>query len=728
MNVRTELKSHSTAAEGSATLDTDSPADLCWRLLNAEASSDNATEDGRRHVQSVHRMVVSDAAAVSDDAPDATTLVQRLRTHLKTDAAATHCSAMAVDELRFVALQCAPQGLLAGCLLQEAANPSVCHEALSAKLHGIHAWHVGQGPLSPGQPALYRHLLEAVEVRLPAVSSQHLFDHAEILSSSWDLPAYRLGLAQHSQARCHEMLGAALFDLSVALPGPLQRAVDAGALVGAKYVAARLGDARLRMLDQAQQAIRMAWNAPVGTDLHGSSLSAGQSVALGFMASLHLSQRWERDVQAHMRGGHIGPWQSMVRLVQRKGRYAVGYHGRQTLVRQPFDDLIVRDPQGFVRALAQSRWVSPGQPDESLLLTKLLRFGGPMFRVFADDETTVIRQWIAALPLEDDAQGEGLASGPAARCASPSVGRHRSFVKNAVASKPAAPRELYHRLLNIEGHADARADALVYAQTWLARSAAGVRQSSRAMPFEDYAHERLRHWFEGRALAQAQSYAGKPKDIEKSREDVVDEAVQLCPMIFVDGAWLQHWTRAGLVDTPVGALLYKIYSDEIGNGLVELNHPAIYRKLMRQMGIEMPDFRTREFTRFSRFDETAFDVPAFWLSVSQFPRRFLPETLGLNLAMELSGVGGAYRTARDELRNYGYDTLFVDLHNTIDNASTGHSALALQAIELHMDPFVTACNPPEIRSQWQRVWVGFCALASPKQSWTEVFKRPRYGT
>ena len=248
------------------------------------------------------------------------------------------------------------------------------------------------------------------------------------------------------------------------------------------------------------------------------------------------------------------------------------------------------------------------------------------------------------------------------------------------------------------------------------------------MPFEDYAHERLRHWFEGRALAQAQSYAGTPKDIEKSREDVVDEAVQLCPMIFVDGAWLQHWTRAGLVDTPVGALLYKIYSDEIGNGLVELNHPAIYRTLMRQMGIEMPDFRTREFTRFSRFDETAFDVAAFWLSVSQFPRRFLPETLGLNLAMEISGVGGAYRTARDELRHYGYDTLFVDLHNTIDNASTGHSALALQAIELHMDPFVTACNPPEIRSQWQRVWVGFCALASPRQSWTELFTRPRYGT
>lgn len=674
-------------------------------------------------------MVISDVAALSGDAPNVTTLVMRLLARLNTDAPATPSTALAFDELRFIALQCAPQGLLAGCLLQDTANPSLCHEALSAIVHGMHAWHVGQGQgqLTQGQPALYRHLLETVDVQLPAVSSRHLFEHVDILCSSWDLSAYRLSLAQHPESCRHEILGAALLDLFVALPGPLQRAVGAGALAGAKYVSARLDDARLRMIDQARQAIQLALDASDAVDLDRSGPSAAQRVALGFMSSLHLLRRWERDVEANLQGGHIGPWRSMVRLVQRKGRYAVDYHGRQTLAQQPFDDLIVRDPEGFVRALARSRWVSPGKPDGSLLFTKLLRFGGPMFRVFSDDEITILRQWIAALPLENDEQADRHAPEPATSSTCPFMDMHHPLVQNLVASIPPAPRELYHRLLNIERHAASRAEALGYAQTWLARSAAAPRQSNHSLPFEDYAHERLRHWFEDRVLAQAQSYAGTPKDIVKSREEVVDEAVQLCPMIFVDGAWLQRWTRAGLVDTPVGALLYKIYSDEIGNGEVDLNHPTIYRALMQQMGVEMPDFRTREFTRFPRFDATAFDVPAFWLSVSQFPRRFLPETLGLNLAMELSGVGGAYRTARDELRHYGYSTLFVDLHNTIDNASTGHSALALQAIELHMDRFVAACNRTEIRSQWHRVWAGFCALASPKPRWTELFKKPRYG-
>jgi hypothetical protein len=104
----------------------------------------------------------------------------------------------------------------------------------------------------------------------------------------------------------------------------------------------------------------------------------------------------------------------------------------------------------------------------------------------------------------------------------------------------------------------------------------------------------------------------------------------------------------------------------------------------------------------------------------------MPETLGLNLAMELSGVGGAYRTARDELRHYGFSTLFVDLHNTIDNVSTGHSAMAVAAIEMYMDQ-VTHLNDQALTAlHWRRVCVGYSALTSPAKNWREMFRRPRY--
>jgi hypothetical protein len=151
----------------------------------------------------------------------------------------------------------------------------------------------------------------------------------------------------------------------------------------------------------------------------------------------------------------------------------------------------------------------------------------------------------------------------------------------------------------------------------------------------------------------------------------------------------------------------------VGNGDSELNHPNVYRALIEDMGIEMPAFDTPAFCRWERLRDEAFRVPCFWLAVSQFPRRFMPETLGLNLAMELSGVGGAYRTARDQLRHYGFSTLFVDLHNTIDNVSTGHSARAVEAIERYMDDILATHRRDLIQAHWKRVWTGYRALVPP---------------
>jgi hypothetical protein len=94
--------------------------------------------------------------------------------------------------------------------------------------------------------------------------------------------------------------------------------------------------------------------------------------------------------------------------------------------------------------------------------------------------------------------------------------------------------------------------------------------------------------------------------------------------------------------------------------------------------------------------------------------------------MELSGVGGAYRTARDELHQHGFSTMFVDLHNTIDNVSTGHSAMALHAIEMWMDQVLRNGDARQVRNDWLRVWTGFRALAAPPRSWREWLRPVRY--
>jgi hypothetical protein len=290
----------------------------------------------------------------------------------------------------------------------------------------------------------------------------------------------------------------------------------------------------------------------------------------------------------------------------------------------------------------------------------------------------------------------------------------------------ASARRLYQRLLDTEAHSEACAEGLAFALHWLGRAARKLHGEPGALPFGRYSHQRFRRWFEDRCAAQVRSYAGPQALESKSRDVVIAEALQLCPMIFVDGAWLQRWTNAGLTETPIGALLYTIFSDEIGNGDLAQNHPNIYRALMREMDVDLPDFREPAFAQDLRLRDAAFEVPAFWLSLSLFPRRFLPETLGLNLAMELSGVGGAYRVARDELRQHGFSTLFVDLHNTIDNVSTGHAAMAAQAVELCMDEALASHDEHAVARRWRRIWVGFRALSPPPWHWSELLCRPHY--
>lgn len=714
-------------------------AALCHRILNLEQAHADTREVSKAFIASLraeHEGELQCRLRLSEfDSHDPRQLIGILTAWAAEWRSGILDTFTSVDReavARFVCAQYAPLGLTPGCVLQNFANAANCHEPVAAHAHVTHRWHAGDHSLALNHGALYRQLIELTGQYLPPLESPMFAARAGVLPVSWALPAYRLALSLFPSGCAPEILGCALFEAQFPIP-PLVCAVlkTSDALSNHPYTRARHAASRNDALCHIESAIACLLDGATDTP---SELAS--RIGLGFWISMHLSSVWQGQITDHVRHRLLDPTIEMIELIRRKARFAAGYHGRLKLGGRPFDDYVTQDPERFVQDLAQSRWIVPGRPDESLLLTRLIAFGGPMFRVFSDYEVKAIREWIESL-------GAGAASNPASKSASNPANVARcpaaSISGEAMQEAPAVPhllvrdesrstrpaihaRELYHRLLNHEDYPDVFDDALQFARTWLARAARG--QS--AAPFAAYTHEQLRRWFDGKALEQAQSYAGPAREIEKSKEQVIDEAVQLCPMILVDGGWVQRWTNAGHVDTPIGTLLYKIFSDEIGNGDTALNHPNIYRKLMRQMEVDLPDFRTRAFAQSELFSDASFEVPAFWLSISQFPRSFRPETLGLNLAMELSGVGGAYRTARDELKHFKFDTLFVDLHNTIDNVSTGHSAMALEAIELHMDEVLSTGSSTALDTHWRRVWTGFCALAIPSRNWKEMFSKPTY--
>jgi len=80
-----------------------------------------------------------------------------------------------------------------------------------------------------------------------------------------------------------------------------------------------------------------------------------------------------------------------------------------------------------------------------------------------------------------------------------------------------------------------------------------------------------------------------------------------------------------------------------------------------------------------------------------------------NIAMELSGVGGSYRQAHVALKKYGFSTRFVDIHNTIDNVASGHSAWAADAV----DTYLASLGASSRAAAWQRIRVGYRSLNPP---------------
>ncbi|GGU84581.1 iron-containing redox enzyme family protein [Lentzea flava] len=150
--------------------------------------------------------------------------------------------------------------------------------------------------------------------------------------------------------------------------------------------------------------------------------------------------------------------------------------------------------------------------------------------------------------------------------------------------------------------------------------------------------------------------------------------MQLAPLTLIDGAWLQGFTDYGHASSEHGYFLFEIYFDELGNGVPSLNHPLIYREVLGEMGVHLPDTDSPEFANWPGFRDGSFALPVYWLSIGRLPQTFLPEIFGLNLAMELSGVDGSYQRASIALKHHGFSTRFVDIHNTIDNVASGHSA------------------------------------------------------
>lgn len=221
---------------------------------------------------------------------------------------------------------------------------------------------------------------------------------------------------------------------------------------------------------------------------------------------------------------------------------------------------------------------------------------------------------------------------------------------------------------------------------------------------------------------------------------------------YVDGAWLQHLLRTttgagsdGLAahehqnDTFREAAWFKeqrkaardswqVMSEELGDGDLTRSHVAIYEKnmddLAKEDGLPLPPKgEERAFTewvgaagakstsspgRDTTGNDRCWRAALAQLALSVSPNEFLPEAIGWNASYE--GLPYHLLVSSRELQELDLDAYYFWLHVSIDNASTGHAAMARECIVNFVEGARQARGDEYADEMWARIKLGF-ALA-----------------
>jgi hypothetical protein len=593
-------------------------------------------------------------------------------------------------------LACAPLATQAGAWLQWMSAPGNAEDSDMLSVLALYASDVGVGRANASRGSVYVALLREAGLAGYAVPTARLALDQRIADRDFYLPAVLLAMSRHPEEFRPEILGADAFLRVVGLLPAL--VVAAGAAGWADRLRSAAPDA--------------AWE-PVWAALRANDQVADR-VAAGFRWAWGALRRWSADLYADLRAAR-DPAYAMAELMAKRSREGAAYHAGFQLGGCPFAELLRncrRDPDALLTALAASRLVRPGNAKASPLINGLVAEPGPMFRVFSPADISVIGRWIDSLPAAEPTRHTRRPRSypvPSAAVTAATTGSTRGD------RAPADLRSAYRMLLGRRDTPRLRQYAYDYAHTWLARARHGLDDAPGQLP-RRWTPEGLRPWLLDQHDQHDQRFSSDDAEVI-SREELIDSTVQLAPLTLIDGAWLQGFTDYAHAGSEHGYFLFETYFDELGNGVPKLNHPLIYRAVLGEMGVRLPATDSAEFAHWPGFRNSSFALPVYWLSIGRQPQTFLPEIFGLNLAMELSGVGGSYRRARIDLKHHGFSTRFVDIHNTVDNVATGHSAWAADAIDAYMSAILVAQGAEAQAAVWERIRAGFRSLNPPADFW-----------
>jgi hypothetical protein len=280
-------------------------------------------------------------------------------------------------------------------------------------------------------------------------------------------------------------------------------------------------------------------------------------------------------------------------------------------------------------------------------------------------------------------------------------------------------KQLYYKLHNLEQHPEILRECRELLVSLLSSTIGEALQvkGSAILSVDTFSRDRLNqflkakdedctnHWEDYLARRRA----GGSREIFGDKDEAKWWLKQAAPVKYVDGAWLGHINK---ITTPfkhrnITKNAWQVMSEELGDGDLAKNHVYVYRQLMDDIEANLPAADSEDFINpRHKMDQTrCWKAAMAQLLISLFPHDFLPESLGFNMAYESLPLH-LLKTVK-ELREVRLNPYYFELHISIDNADSGHAAMAMAAVADYIDLVEKEEGAEAAQTAWRRCQAGY---------------------
>ncbi|KAF9889281.1 hypothetical protein FE257_007389 [Aspergillus nanangensis] len=203
--------------------------------------------------------------------------------------------------------------------------------------------------------------------------------------------------------------------------------------------------------------------------------------------------------------------------------------------------------------------------------------------------------------------------------------------------------------------------------------------------------------------------SGGPRELFENRQVAGDYLREIAPLKLVDGAWLGHLNKVTMPfpSRPIVKQTWQVFTEELGNGYLEQHHVKIFEELLQEFEPDLPSPTTKAILhpRYRLGNLKYWRAAAAQLLVSLFPQEFIPEILGFNMHFE--AVQLDTMQAAKELPEVHLNPYYFQLHVSIDNSHSGHTAMAMESVLAYIRHLAETEGEIAAEMGWKRVQAGY---------------------